>query len=378
MKFDLGYLGVDEYPRLAAFIAEHWGEHHPYVRKRALFDWCFRREGLWDREGYSWLYAEDDGAMISSLGAIPFELNLRGETHRAVWPVTWMTADAYRKTGVGLWLFGMLRRPPFRAIVCFGAREAAADIYRALRFQMVGDIPRRVGFMHSRREKAEELIMLTHPDWSTSRVADLVARYVVAPGDAPDAIVGGEAFWSQWDERGWQPWAPQLIGAKRDAAYLGWRYRDHPEYDYQLIAFEEEGRLGLLVWRLDPVHTDRETRVGSFARIVDFLPASPSNARALIAQLWATLAEIPDAMGADLYNYHGLTGRWLAELGMPLMADHPDGRGIPSGFQPIDKRCKSIPNAVWIRREEGPRHPFDPEGVWYWTKSDSDRDVPMW
>ena len=65
-------------------------------------------------------------------------------------------------------------------------------------------------------------------------------------------------------------------------------------------------------------------------------------------------------------------------LGMPLMADHPDGHGIPSGFQPIDQRCKSIPNAVWIRREEGPSYPFDPDGPWYWTKSDSDRDVPMW
>ncbi|MCA9623725.1 MAG: GNAT family N-acetyltransferase [Myxococcales bacterium] len=378
MKFDLRYLGAEEYPRLAAFIAEHWGPDHPYVKRRALFDWTFRRGELWDREGYSWLYAEDGGTMISSLGAIPFELNIRGKTVPAVWPVTWMTAEAYRHTGVGLWLFGMLRRPPFKAIVCFGAREAAADIYRALRFQMVDDIPRRVALLSQRQELATRLLEHTHPDWAPSRV-DAVTRFYSPnwePGSSTRVDIAD--FWSRWDDHGWQAWAPELVGAKRDARYLAWRYRDHPEVDYQILAVEDDGRIGLLVWRLEPVHIDRDMAMGSFARIVELLPASPSNARALLSTLWSDLSALPEVIGADYYNYHGLTGGWLAEAGMALSDAHPDGQGIPSGFQPIDRRCKPIPNAVWIRHGKGPSFPFDPGDAWYWTKSDSDRDVPIW
>lgn len=376
-KFDFGYLPYDDYPRLAEFIAATWGPEHPYVRKKALFDWAFDRSHLWDRDGYSWLFAEDQGRMISSLGAIPFELNVRGETHRAVWPVTWMTAESYRSKGVGMWLFGMLRRPPFRAIVCFGARASAARIYRALRFQMVDDIPRRVAFLSSRRHDAVELIARTHPTWDISRTTSLTDAYLREPGDPPSLMREAE-FWSEWDERGWQPWAPHLVGARRDAAYLDWRYRRHPEYDYRVLAVEDGDRVGCLVWRLDPVHVDRETRIGSFARIVDCLPTSATNARHLLDALWHELEPVDGCIGADFYNYHGPTGRWLGEAGLATMDDVRDGRAIPSGFLPIDRRCQPIPNAVYIRGESGPTYPFDDTCSWYWTKSDADRDVPMW
>ena len=81
------------------------------------------------------------------------------------------------------------------------------------------------------------------------------------------------------------------------------------------------------------------------------------------------------ALGADFYGYHGQTRCWLQQLGFRESAHHPDGRSIPSRFQPLDGKGGGILSAMFLQSEL-PACADAADCPWYWTKSDSDQDRP--
>ena len=119
------------------------------------------------------------------------------------------------------------------------------------------------------------------------------------------------------------------MGAARDAAYLTWRYRKHPVFEYRFVTVAEGGRTGLAVWRLEPIRRqtpEGRVDVDRIGRLVEFLPVSAENAEALFAAFIRELGEA-GAMGADYYGYHSQTRglappvrlpRDLAASGRPL------------------------------------------------------------
>jgi hypothetical protein len=80
-------------------------------------------------------------------------------------------------------------------------------------------------------------------------------------------------------------------------------------------------------------------------------------------------------LGADYYGYHGQARCWFRQLGFSEAGIHPDGRAIPSRFQPIDSKGGAILSAMFLQSDV-PSCADGADCPWYWIKSDSDRDRP--
>jgi hypothetical protein len=167
------------------------------------------------------------------------------------------------------------------------------------------------------------------------------------------------------------------VGAARDRSYLNWRYTRHPVFEYRMITVSEGDMTGLAVWRLETIR--RQTPEGRvdidrIGRLLEFLPVSLTNAEALLSGFIRALRNA-DALGADFYGYHGQTRCLLRQFGFRESSHHPEGRAIPSRFQPLDGKGGGILSAMFMQ-SEAPACTDSGECPWYWTKSDSDQDRP--
>jgi hypothetical protein len=376
MPVELRYASFDDYPRISRFLAAHWAADHVYVREPRLFDWTFGRRGLWDSDGYSFALAEDGPEVVGILGAIPFVLNRFGQTSRALWLAQYMLNPDYRRGSLAVQLLRMMRREPYQATIAFGINPRTAPIYQVLRWRVLENIPRHFAVLPGAVARATDLIHLTHQDWPRERAAALAESFKL-PSPGERQIAAGAELPDDWDEASWPHFAQHSIVAARDAAYLKWRYLDHPLFAYRSIVVAEGGRAGLLVWRLETIRhvTEQgEQALDRIGRMVEFLPTSPANARDLLAAFFQQLTGA-DAVGADFYGYHGATRGWLSENGMTPTEVHPDGGAIPARFQPLDGKSSAIMSSMFIAGEAPPCSAA-PDCPWYWTKSDADQDRP--
>jgi hypothetical protein len=380
MSVELRYASLGEYPRIREFLTSYWSAANIYVREPKLFDWTFARQELWDRDGYSFALAEDKGNITGILGGIPFIMNCFGQSFPALWLANYMISPDYRRGPLAVQLLKMMRRAPYEATVAFGISPRTAPIYQVLRWKVLDNIPRHFALLPQASERMCELLRLAHDDWPRERAESLVAGFKLPnfPGEKAES---DSHLPANWNAIGWNPIAQQTAGAARNAEYLKWRYLDHPHFAYRLIVIHENGRAGLIVWRLETIRVKTEAGEENFdriGRVVEFLPASRQNAQALFRQLLSDLNEA-DAIGADFYCYHGETGKLIAGLGMRSTESHPDGQHIPARFQPLDNKTSAIMSSMFVPSQM-PVCSYDPDYnldcVWYWTKSDADQDRP--
>ena len=158
---------------------------------------------------------------------------------------------------------------------------------------------------------------------------------------------------------------------------MTWRYLKHPSFQYRFLTVPDGRRTGLAVWRLETIR--RKTCHGNedvdkVGRLVEFLPASRSNAAQLLS-VFCNQLRAAGALGADSFGYHGENNSWLEEFGFHAVETDSDSQMIPSRFQPLEPRSGTLLGAVRAQDElslgsEGS------DGIWYWTKSDADQDRP--
>ena len=370
------YARFDEYDRVRKFLDTSWARGHAYVRMPELFEWTFGRKNLWDRDGYSFAIAEEGDTIVGCLGGIPFLFNCLGRESRGVWLVNYLVIPEYRRGPTALQLLNMFRRLPYETVIAFGNDPRVAPLYRALGARILVEIPRHVVVLPGAARRMADVLCATYPEWSRLRGERLAGVFSVASVPA-EPRQSSRCPPSAWDERDWPRIAAASVGASRNLEYLTWRYVNHPRFDYQFISIPEGERTGLLVWRLETIRQatpgglEELDRIG---RVVEFLPASRTNAADLMAGLLHALVEA-NAMAADYYDYHGQTRGWLGELGFRDVAHDVDGRAIPSRFQPLDGKGGDIQSAVFAQHDV-PGCSTDTDCVWHWSKSDSDQDRP--
>lgn len=375
MTVEFRYARHDEYPRISQFLDVYWAKNHVYVRLPQLFEWTFGRKNLWEHDGYSFALAEDKGEIVGILGGIPFVFNCLGRKSHAVWIVNYMVRSDYRRGPTALRLLDMFRRPS-GTVISFGNNSAVEPFYRALHARILSDIPRHFVILPEAVGRMANLLRMTYPDWSADRAEEL-ARVFQLADLSQVSVRSPNALPSSWDQHDWRRFASQTIGAVRDADYLTWRYKKHPCFPYRFITAPEGDLTGLAVWRLETIRRATPQgldEVDQLGRLVEFLPASRTNAKDLLSLLWRELAEA-GALGADYYGYYGETRMWLHEFGFLGTDSHPDGQAIPARFQPLQSKGGSILSAVFVQ-DEVPMCSADSQCVWYWTKSDSDQDRP--
>jgi N-acetylglutamate synthase-like GNAT family acetyltransferase len=376
MPVQYRYASSDEYPAISRFLNDYWAENHIYCRNRALFEWTFHRKGFWPEDQYSFAMAEDGGELVGILGGIPFAFNRFGRRSDGIWIANYVIRPDYRKGTTALQLLGQFRQPRFSACVAYGITQASAVIYKVLRGEVLPPIPRSFLVLPGGTDRMLNLLSAAHPDWSVERARALAQPFVL-PGVPDRSIECCEALPEDWDRTDWPRIAAATIGAARDRDYLSWRYLAHPVFENRILAVPEGGRTGLAVWRLETIR--RETPEGrvdvdKIGRLVDFLPASRENARAL-ATVFLQKVCTAGAFAADFHGYHGETRAWLEAAGFRPVSSHPDGESIPARFQPLDGKGGRILSAMFLD-EKLPPCGDAADCSWYWTKSDSDQDRP--
>lgn len=376
MALDFRFARLDEYPAISLFLHEYWAQNHVYCRQRDLFDWTFRRSEHWEPDSYSFAVAEDKGELAGILGGIPFNFNQFGRTSNGMWIVNYVIRPDHRKGSAALQLLSQFRKPEFNPVIAFGINPATTAIYRVLRGQVLDEIPRHFMVLPGAEDRMAGLLRIAYPDWTAERARDLASAFVVRGLPQPSAETS-PLIPRTWDAEEWPAIAERTIGAARDSAYLTWRYRKHPIFEYRFITCRDGNRAGLAVWRLETIRRQTpEGRVGvdQIGRLVEFLPVSTANGEDLIASFVRELHDA-GALGADFYGYHGATRCLLRQFGFREASCHPDGRAIPSRFQPLDGKGGGILSAMFLQADV-PACGDAGDCPWYWTKSDSDQDRP--
>jgi GNAT superfamily N-acetyltransferase len=116
----------------------------------------------------------------------------------------------------------------------------------------------------------------------------------------------------------------------RDAAYLNWKYSDHPSLDYRnLIATRDGAPSGYLVWRLAPAVAEEKRAV-----VVDFLTArnDAGTLRRLIARV------VAEAHAAGMESVSVLTTQpWAASVvrGLGFMPRAARNTWVVAGWQGV-------------------------------------------
>ena len=375
---DVSLVPRSEYDKIAAFIDRYWARDHIYCRSRSLFDWTFADNPSWQGEGYSFATARLGDEIVGILGAIPFALNLFGETRPACWLANWMVAPSARTTAAGLRLMRVFTDELGWNAFSLGINEPVTPLYRAMRWELVTDWPRWVMLRPGQRHQCLALLRQCHPDWTDTRIQSLIDRVGEQQKIGASFPKISRSLHRDWDSRGWAHISVELVGATRDFDYLSWRYRDHPSFDYEFLTISDGERQGLLIWRGQNVVSDTSGSgvivVARVARIVEFLPSSADNARHLINFLGEWMDE-HDVAFADCYMQHKHYCEWLSKSGFERVDNVPDGKHFPSRFSPLDGKPGNIRSAIKVTPDVSGKMQLRPES-WYWTKSDSDQDRP--
>lgn len=353
------------------FLGEHWRAGHILSRDRNLLFWQHSppRASELGFDGPSILLALEHDQIVGMLGLIPVGFNLRGQMLRGCWLAIWHVIEQARSTSAGLELLAKLRELAPEAISVLGINDRVAQIYRGLRYEVLDDLPRWVSVVNT--GAASGLIGHCSP-------ADLQKFQLATHVDAEECRgVRVERmehrFTSRWDAFWNQRLAPRMIGTNRDAAYLNWRYVEHPTFHYERLSARDErgGHCGTAVYRIETV-AGRSERV---MRIVEFL--AEQRAGEALAQRIAADARKLGVAFADFYCAAPQFASSLEAVGFRRCGTKPTGPIFPCRLQPLEHGPFAMRGAFRIAYQHSPlRDGLLAADDLYVTKSDGDMDRP--
>ena len=225
----------------------------------------------------------------------------------------------HRRGPTALQLLAMFRQPRFSACVAFGINPATSAIYRVLRGEVLPLIPRHFVVLPGGAERMRDLLDIAHPDWEGERARSLADAFSLAGiSDEHDRL--RRRYSRRLGPRGLagtgrlHHWARRATATTWSGATCAIR-----RFEYRPIAAPEGGRTGLAVWRLETIR--RQTPEGRrdvdrIARLVEFLPVSRANARALFTA-FLQQACAAGAFGADYLRLPRPIPRAARRVGVP-------------------------------------------------------------
>jgi predicted N-acetyltransferase YhbS len=323
-------------PELQRFIEAEWRSGHALARDGELLAWQHRRRE--DPERLALLVAEDEGTLLGMLGFVEFDACVHDERMRGGWMTNWLVVPEARGRRLGLALVEAALEAEYELIGALAANSATEYILGRYGFSVRG--------MHR---------------WV--RVFDVEAlRGLLAGRPVPDAA------WAAWGqtqrlstESGSEPQTSTVpvvgVAACRDAAFLQWRYAEHPVFRYEVLRDSS----GFAAYRIEQV---RDSAV-SVMRIVDFVGGS---------ELAAMVADAAGAAGVAFADFSCTSepfGRPLESAGF-AREDHLPLE-LPGRFQPLDFSDRPIISCFWA----APRLAVDFAAAdVYVSRADSDLDRP--
>jgi hypothetical protein len=201
----------EDVPALAAFFADRFG--HPWAPE----EWAWKYRAL-PGESRSLVAVDASGDLLAHAGALRL-------------PARWRGGDS------GIWTLvdfaGTTRRTGMRPALVDVGRFLLADLPR------VGDAPWIFGFPSERHFRLGERVFGYRPLQILEELG----------GDIPDVagsrIETGDSC-GDWAEAVWE--ACNVLGVRRSAAFLNWRYYSRPHRYYRFYRLASGSREGLAVF----------------------------------------------------------------------------------------------------------------------------------
>jgi GNAT superfamily N-acetyltransferase len=293
LKIDRVPLGrLEEVQR---FIDEHWRRGHVLARDGELLRWQHR--SLVEPDRLAVLVAEDAGELVAMLGLVEFEACLGERRGRGAWMTNWLVVPERRGEGLG-----------------------AALVERACwEHELVGALDANDA---TRRALAGTFVERPILHWA-----------LPYDPDGMRALLGREP---EWVDTPATP-TPEFVGACRDEAFIAWRYRNHPRFEYAVLD-------GFAAYRL----------AGNVLRVVDFLGGEE------LAEEVAEAGRRAGALYAEFLCHSPAHAAPLEAVGFRR------ARWLPSRFQPLDLGERPEVSCFWGIGDGEP----------YVTAADSDLDRP--
>lgn len=378
----IDWCSLDRLAALQSFIDTHWSPGHVLSRDAALVRWQHRHPT--DPDRLAVLVADRGDEMVGILGLIPISFCDHGRRLDAAWLTTWQVRPGRDVQVAGLRLMGdAIRR--YAVVGTIGANAYVMPAFEALGFDTWPQVPRWVRVLD-----APALDALLAPDiypestraaWCGGADGAADDQEPAPTGPVESGAAESEAIdWRLVDYRdehaaGWdaawrETFAPDLRGTWRDAAYLDWRYRAHPSFDYsvRLVLDDSGAACGFAVDRVERLR-DRPEVV---TRLVEFL-ATDEAAPALAADVIAR-ARAADATMIDFFCTGAPFARPLERAGFVREDEMPSA--LPSLFQPLEPSPRQLRAAFRVAREHGETAEFFRSPELYLTRSDCDQDRP--
>jgi hypothetical protein len=348
----IGWCPAERLGDLQAFIDEHWKPGHVLARDAELLRWQHPRPD----GDLSVLVAHDDaGALRGMLGIVPTSCGFRGVRRDGAWLTTWAVVPEARAEQLGLMLLRHVLDEATGLVGTLGGNDTTMRILGALRFHTISAVPRWI--LPGDREALRGLLDAadaTEPDWPAPR-----------PPSPPAGVEIGDWEPEAWDAAWHERIAPGVVGTWRDAAYVRWRYLEHPRFAYEVRLARRGGAVtGLLVLRRQRLHDRPEDVV----RVVELLGDEPAMAALAAHVAGETLG--PGTAFADFSCTSRRVAAPLEDAG--FLAEDPHGPTLPSLLQPLDARRTRLTGAFWAPEGAGPFMSDDA----YFTRSDCDQDRP--
>lgn len=346
---------AEHLPALRAFWARVYRPGYLLRENEALFRWQFGGPSPADADTYHIKLAMLDGEIAGCLGYIPVEVTIADRVVPGAWLANWIVDPDRRQLGLGPLLMREVVRQ-FDVTLNLGPNQDARTVLAKMGWAYVGTLTRYLHVL-----EADAVAALTESgrlDWpATAGWKGHHRGAAVRPITAFD----GEAT-ELWDRL-----ASTLgAGTRRSAAYLNWRYIQHPVWTYCCLEARERGRLGgFAVYHVEPVR-DRGVTVGRLVELV----AEPGAANALLG----AVLEDARARGVTLVDFFSSSPQLAPALQAHgfLTGEEAPVAQIPLLFQPLDRRRVAIHFMAQLARVSGAAG----LASWYVTKSDADQDRP--
>ena len=230
----------DEVPAVLAFLRETFGAD-AHQNRPGWFEWQYQRHP----EGFHVQICLERERIVAVSGFLPCRVSLNGRTVRAAFSTSTMVHPEFRRRGLG----GLLHRARLEAYdvaLSSGQSEANRRLYAKMGWSVLGEYVEAVARKAPPRARSLRAFGKQALAWLAwvSRGRAARRRFGLVPD--PERA---RAWARRWGARRFPGGA---AGPVHDAAYLTWRYAEHPYFRYETcVVLDGPDEIGAAVLRRD-------------------------------------------------------------------------------------------------------------------------------
>ncbi|MBW2529361.1 MAG: GNAT family N-acetyltransferase [Deltaproteobacteria bacterium] len=317
---------------IALNLANDYG---PKERQDEYYDWQYRRNPAGPAVIRLAVDERDSDKLAGIYVVIPIDLVCRGETVSAALSLNTLTDANYRRqrifTELAQETYDLCAERGLHAVVGYPNPNSYPGFVKRLGFRDIGDIPLLLRALSPSRI-LEKKLPVAGLRRALGRVTSYGDRLFQVRSRSDAGVETLDEFDSGFDEFGDHLAGRFPLLVKRSAAFLNWRYLDHP-FDYRVLVVRDAGLVsGFIAYRCVPF---ADMQCGM---ILDFaVRGSSAGSRAGLRLLRAALAEMT-SRECDL----------VGALALPHTAENALLRR--SGFLPCPAKLKPQPFPYIVRK----------------------------